>query len=166
MLSCLFFLTCYFDLDVWLWPFVAVSRAASDDRPPLPPRQTHSVSNIDTTSTLISINEQYIAELTNEGFDPYTATRALNLARNDVNLAREILREFARPWQTNYVLMNFPLYSKLCIIAINIHLLLLIFINCCLCLCCRLYSVVCALVMGVVNNSTCSHSVVCCNHCY
>ena len=80
------------------------SSVIAGDRPPLPPRHFHSTPpQVDSSGpsslnqSVISLNEQHIMELTNEGFDANSAARALNLSKNDVKLARDILLEFARP---------------------------------------------------------------------
>jgi len=75
--------------------------------PPLPPRgpQQQTVQNqsqapapVEAVShqTLISITDPHIRQLINEGFDEDSATRALHLAKDNVQLARDILIEFGR----------------------------------------------------------------------
>jgi hypothetical protein len=66
--------------------------------PPLPAR--HHQSNeapaaSGTDSRMTALMEYHVSELVAEGFDAYRAKRALQLARNDVELARSILQEFA-----------------------------------------------------------------------
>lgn len=59
--------------------------------PPLPPRH-HMLPAADASCAIVT--EQHMSMLTAEGFDSHNAMRALHLAKNDVQLAREILIEF------------------------------------------------------------------------
>jgi hypothetical protein len=66
--------------------------------PPLPARhhQTNDASaGSGVDSRVVGLIDQHVRELIAEGFDTHRATRALQLARNDLELARSILQEFA-----------------------------------------------------------------------
>ena len=56
--------------------------------PPLPPRHQHMAD------VLTSITDPHVNQLINEGFDEDSAKRALSLAKDNVQLARDILTEF------------------------------------------------------------------------
>lgn len=43
----------------------------------------------------------YISQLCNEGYQQTRVIRALGITRNDLNMARDILQEFALPATTN-----------------------------------------------------------------
>ena len=58
--------------------------------PPVPPRGQHA------TDILTSITDPHVRQLINEGFDEDSAKRALHLAKDNVQLARDILIEFGR----------------------------------------------------------------------
>jgi len=61
--------------------------------PPLPPRQQHAAP---LTDVLTSITAPHVNQLINEGFDEDSAKRALHLAKDNMQLARDILMEFCR----------------------------------------------------------------------
>jgi len=59
--------------------------------PPRPQHATQSAADI-----LTSITDPHVRQLINEGFDQDSAMRALHLAKDNVQLARDILIEFGR----------------------------------------------------------------------
>jgi len=61
--------------------------------PPVPPRHQHGVQSSDFLS---SITDPHVRQLISEGFDEDGAMRALHLAKDNVQLARDILIEFGR----------------------------------------------------------------------
>lgn len=72
----------------------ASSPQASGSVPPvLPPRHQHPTP---PAEVLTSITNTHVRQLVNEGFDEDSAMRALNLAKDNVQLARSILIEFGR----------------------------------------------------------------------
>jgi len=62
--------------------------------PPLPPRHQHA--SMQATDVLTSVTDPHVRQLVNEGFDEHSATRALHLSKDNVQLARDILIEFGR----------------------------------------------------------------------
>jgi len=58
--------------------------------PALPPRQQHQ------HDVVTSITDPHVCQLISEGFDEDSAMRALHLAKDNVQLARDILIEFVR----------------------------------------------------------------------
>ena len=48
------------------------------------------------TDVLTSVTDPHVRQLVNEGFDEHSATRALHLSKDNVQLARDILIEFGR----------------------------------------------------------------------
>jgi len=48
------------------------------------------------SDVLTSITDPHVNQLINEGFDEDSAKRALHLAKDNVQLARDILMEFCR----------------------------------------------------------------------
>jgi len=68
----------------------------SDGVPPLPARGHYIAVDPDTGAELRyeGALEPHVVLLTSEGFNRYTAAKALQLSKNDANLARLILKEF------------------------------------------------------------------------
>ena len=78
--------------------------------PPLPPRPVQhqqqqltqltpgetEVVQPPSHPTLTSVTDPHVRQLINEGFDEDSATRALHLAKDNVQLARDILIQFGR----------------------------------------------------------------------
>lgn len=60
-----------------------------------PSRITSSVSNASSSTSEQTEDDNLLNKLVKEGFDKKDAQRALTVAKNDINLARDILKEFA-----------------------------------------------------------------------
>jgi len=69
-----------------------VIRGGISSVPPVPPRHQHTTSS----DVLTSITDPHVNQLINEGFDEDSAKRALHLAKDNVQLARDILSEFCQ----------------------------------------------------------------------
>lgn len=61
---------------------------------PLVPTRRTPENDGGTDQNLDSVTEQYINQLCAEGFDRYSAMRALQLTKNDFEVALNILKEF------------------------------------------------------------------------
>lgn len=73
--------------------FRRVGESPSTGPPLVPARRIPDVDG-GTDQHLNSVADQYINQLCAEGFDRYSATRALQLTKNDIDVARNILKEF------------------------------------------------------------------------
>jgi len=62
--------------------------------PELPSRRHQDLDSGSDSGRCDSVLEQHITQLCAEGFDRYSAMRALQLTKNDVDVARNILKEF------------------------------------------------------------------------
>ena len=50
--------------------------------------------NVETHCSFDSVNEVYVDDLVGEGFERLAVIRALSIAHNNLDMARDILREF------------------------------------------------------------------------
>lgn len=68
--------------------------ASVTNGPPELPSRRHQEYDAGSDGRCDSVLEQHITQLCAEGFDRYSAMRALQLTKNDVDVARNILKEF------------------------------------------------------------------------
>lgn len=66
-----------------------------DAVPPLPPRHQRATQSSDAAPA-VAVADPHVQQLIDEGFDEISVTKALHLAKDNVQLARNILIEFGR----------------------------------------------------------------------